>query len=48
MLAETNGAVPYRLVSIDRGHGPYRMGRQWAQSDLDYAVGVMVTSNVIG
>ncbi|MGA7461192.1 MAG: glycosyltransferase family 4 protein [Candidatus Korobacteraceae bacterium] len=33
--------VPYRMVAIDRTHGPYKAGYQWADPDLDYAVDFM-------
>jgi len=29
--------VPYRMVAIDRTHGPYKAGYHWADPDLDYA-----------
>jgi glycosyltransferase involved in cell wall biosynthesis len=41
MSASTNYPVPYRLITIDRDHGPYRAGQQWAQPDLDFAADVM-------
>ena len=41
MTAETSYPVPYRLVGIDRDHGPYRAGQKWAQPDLGYAADVM-------
>jgi glycosyltransferase involved in cell wall biosynthesis len=41
MTADTNYPVPYRLITIDRDHGPYRIGQQWADPDLDYAADVM-------
>lgn len=41
MTAETSYPVPYRLVGIDRDHGPYRVGQKWAQPDLSYASDVM-------
>ena len=41
MTPETNYPVPYKLVGIDRDHGPYRRGQQWAQPDLDYAADLM-------
>ena len=33
--------VPYRMVAIDRTHGPYKAGYRWADPDLDYAVDFM-------
>jgi glycosyltransferase involved in cell wall biosynthesis len=33
--------IPYKLVSIDRTHGPYKAGYHWANPDLDYAVDAM-------
>jgi len=33
--------VPYRMVALDRTHGPYKAGYQWADPDLDYAVDFM-------
>lgn len=33
--------VPYRMVAIDRTHGPYKAGCQWADPDLDYTVDFM-------
>ncbi len=33
--------VPYRMVALDRTHGPYKAGYQWADPDLDYAADVM-------
>jgi glycosyltransferase involved in cell wall biosynthesis len=41
MSPETNYPVPYKLVTLDRDHGPYRAGQQWAQPDLDFAADVM-------
>ena len=41
MTVETNYPVPYKLIDIDRDHGPYRVGQQWAQPDLEYASEVM-------
>jgi glycosyltransferase involved in cell wall biosynthesis len=41
MSAETGFPVPYKLVDIERDHGPYRVGQQWAQPDLGYAAEVM-------
>jgi glycosyltransferase involved in cell wall biosynthesis len=33
--------VPYRIVAIDRAHGPYKAGYHWADPDLDYACDFM-------
>jgi glycosyltransferase involved in cell wall biosynthesis len=41
MSTETGFPVPYKLVDIERDHGPYQAGQQWAQPDLDYAADVM-------
>jgi glycosyltransferase involved in cell wall biosynthesis len=41
MTPETGFLVPYRLMTIDRTHGPYRAGYHWAQPDLEYATDVM-------
>ncbi len=41
MTPESNYPVPYKLVTIDRDHGPYKIGQQWAHPDLDYAADVM-------
>ena len=41
MSDEDSFLVPYRLVSIDRTHGPYKAGFHWAQPDLDYAADLM-------
>jgi len=41
MSDEDSFLVPYRLVSIDRKHGPYKAGFHWAQPDLDYASDLM-------
>ena len=41
MTPETSFLVPYRLITLDRDHGPYKVGYHWAQPDLDYAADVM-------
>jgi glycosyltransferase involved in cell wall biosynthesis len=41
LSAETGFPVPYKLVDIERDHGPYRAGQRWAQPDLDYAADVL-------
>lgn len=33
--------VRYRLVELDRDHGPYRRGNEWAEPDLDHAAALM-------
>jgi len=33
--------VPYRMVAIDRAHGPYKAGCHWADPDLDYVCDIM-------
>ena len=33
--------VPYRMVAIDRTHGPYKAGYQWADPDIDHAIDFM-------
>lgn len=35
--------VPYRLVELDRAHGRYAAGQQWADPDLDAAADLMRT-----
>jgi glycosyltransferase involved in cell wall biosynthesis len=35
--------VPYRLVELDRAHGRYAAGQQWADPDLDAAAELMRT-----
>ena len=41
MADEDSFLVPYKLVTIERTHGPYKAGYHWAQPDLDYASDVM-------
>ena len=41
MRPDNSYLVPYRLVEIDRDHGPYRQGWQWAEPDLAAAGGLM-------
>jgi glycosyltransferase involved in cell wall biosynthesis len=37
-LNESNGApVRYRLITLDRNHGPYSKGQTWADPDLVHA-----------
>jgi glycosyltransferase involved in cell wall biosynthesis len=33
--------VPYRLITIEQTHGPYKAGYHWADPDLDYAADAM-------
>ncbi len=33
--------VPYRIVTLDRTHGPYQAGARWADPDLNYATDMM-------
>jgi glycosyltransferase involved in cell wall biosynthesis len=33
--------VAYELVTLDRAHGPYEAGQQWAEPDLDHAAHLM-------
>lgn len=41
MDEENSFPLPYRLVSIDRDHGPYMRGATWADPDLDEAARLM-------
>ena len=41
MSEDSSFLVPYKLVTIDRTHGPYKAGYHWAQPDLDYAADAM-------
>ncbi len=41
MTPETSFLVPYKLITLDQTHGPYRAGYHWAQPDLDYATDSM-------
>jgi glycosyltransferase involved in cell wall biosynthesis len=34
--------VPYKLVEIDRDHGPYKKGWLWAEPDADHAAEMML------
>ena len=37
-MTETNSRpIRWRLIEIDRDHGPYRKGMTWADPDLDHA-----------
>ena len=33
--------IPYRLLTIEQTHGPYKAGYHWADPDLDYAADAM-------
>ncbi|MDP3143745.1 MAG: glycosyltransferase family 1 protein, partial [Candidatus Omnitrophota bacterium] len=33
--------VRYKLVKIDRDHGPYQKGKIWAEPDIDHAAEIM-------
>ena len=33
--------VDYQLVTLERDHGPYRAGNQWAQPDIEHAASLM-------
>ena len=37
MTAANSYPVRYRLLELDRDHGPYRRGTHWADPDLDHA-----------
>ena len=41
MTAENSYPVRYRLVELERDHGPYRRGNLWAEPDLDHAAELM-------
>jgi glycosyltransferase involved in cell wall biosynthesis len=41
MTHENSFLIPYRLIEIDRDHGPYKAGYEWADPDVDRAVEVM-------
>jgi glycosyltransferase involved in cell wall biosynthesis len=41
MTPENSYPVEYRLVPIDRDHGPYLRGYEWADPDLDHAAEMM-------
>ena len=34
--------VPYRLIQIERDHGPYAAGQWWAEPDIDAAATAMI------
>ena len=37
MTSANSCPVNYRLVELDRDHGPYRKGQQWADPDVEHA-----------
>jgi glycosyltransferase involved in cell wall biosynthesis len=41
MSDDNSFLVSYKLIAIDRTHGPYKAGYHWADPDLDYAVDLM-------
>lgn len=41
MSEDDSFLVPYKLITIDQTHGPYKAGYHWAQPDLDYASDLM-------
>jgi glycosyltransferase involved in cell wall biosynthesis len=41
MTAANSYPVRYRLIELDRDHGPYKRGTQWANPDLDHAAELM-------
>lgn len=41
LSADTGFPIPYKLVDIERNHGPYHAGQRWADPDLDYAADIM-------
>jgi len=41
MTSENSCPVAYELVTLDRAHGPYRAGQQWADPDVDDAARLM-------
>jgi glycosyltransferase involved in cell wall biosynthesis len=41
MNAANSYPVRYRLIKLDRDHGPYRRGMHWADPDLDHAAELM-------
>lgn len=41
MTAENSYPVRYRLVELERDHGPYGRGNVWAEPDLDHAAELM-------
>jgi glycosyltransferase involved in cell wall biosynthesis len=41
MSDEDSFLVPYRLTTIERASGPYKVGFHWADPDLDYAADAM-------
>jgi glycosyltransferase involved in cell wall biosynthesis len=41
MTPENSYPVNYRLVPVDRDHGPYLRGYRWAEPDLEHAAALM-------
>jgi glycosyltransferase involved in cell wall biosynthesis len=41
MTASNSYPVDYRLIELDRDHGPYKRGTHWADPDLDHAAELM-------
>jgi glycosyltransferase involved in cell wall biosynthesis len=41
MTASNSFPVKYRLVEIEKNHGPYTKGCEWAEPDLDHAAELM-------
>ena len=41
MTSANSCPVAYKLVTLDRAHGPYRAGQQWAEPDVDDAARLM-------
>ncbi len=41
MTSENSYPVRYRLIEIDRDHGPYKKGSVWADPELDHATELM-------
>jgi len=43
-MTEENGfLVPYRLIEIEKDHGPYKQGCPWADPDLHQATKFMLS-----
>ena len=40
MSSENSFLIPYKIVTIESGQGPYSIGAHWADPDLDHAVDV--------
>jgi Glycosyl transferases group 1 len=41
MDEQSSFLVPYKLIEIERHHGPYKKGYVWADPDLDHAAALM-------